>query len=322
MQNYIFNNSQYLKRINKPKKFIFTILISLIIILTFIFSHIKTNSQTVNFYFIQVEKFSNYKDALNFKIETEKESKKTLFIYFDNYYFLLHSFHTNYKITTEELKKFPNKNNVKILTISASKFSSKKTLTSDQNLYIKNALKTLQNLNNLTSEFATKERSQILEKVEYFTSIIKDIIKNFYTTFKSDTKFNEIVKILTKIKNFLQEILSSNIENFPNAFQYSFINIAMQEIQIYNLFWFLFFIISTSWKIPSPIRKIANAFLRISFLTLTAINEPTKLNTEPITAKPQVDFASTSLFLKWINNATKLIGKNANRLTPWAWSCW
>ena len=68
-----FNYYQYKQKIYKPKKFIFTILFVLIISLSAILSNIKTDVKIIEFYFIEIGKFSNYTNALNFSISKQEK---------------------------------------------------------------------------------------------------------------------------------------------------------------------------------------------------------------------------------------------------------
>lgn len=231
-----FNYYQYKQKIYKPKKFIFTILFVLIISLSAVLSNIKTDVKIIELYFIEIGKFSNYTNALNFSISKQEKENTFYYIYFDNYYHVFSSFHLDIKQAKNEIKNFNTKENCKIFSISTNKISKQKRFSKNQNNLLKNIFQLFIKVNKLTNFQLDKKIEDIKFYVKNLISPLDDFIDEFNKEFKNDFNIKTLIKNLNNIKIFMEKISNFQDENFTENFKFNLINIAMEEIKFLNHF--------------------------------------------------------------------------------------
>lgn len=231
-----FNYYQYRQNIYKPKKFIFTILFVLIISLSAILLNIKTDVKIIEFYFIEIGKFSNYTDALNFSISKQEKENIFCYIYFDNCYHVFSSFHSDIEQAKNEIKNLNTKENCKFFSISTNKISKQKSFSKNQNNLLKNIFQIFIKVNKLTNFQLNEKIEDIKFYVKNLISPFNDLTDKFNKEFKNDFNIKILIKNLNNMKIFMEKILNFQDENFTENFKFNLINIAMEEIKFLNHF--------------------------------------------------------------------------------------
>jgi len=231
-----FNYYQYKQKIYKPKKFVFTILFVMIISLSAVLLNIKTDINIIEFYFIEIGKFSNYTEALDFSILKQENDNTFCYIYFDNYYHVFSSFHSDIEQAKNEIKNFNTEENCKIFSISTNKISKQKSFSKNQNNLLKNIFQLFIKVNKLTNLQSNEKIEDIKFHVENLISPFEDLIDEFNKEFKNDFNIKTLIKNLNNIKIFMEKILNFQGENFTENFKFNLIKIAMEEIKFLNHF--------------------------------------------------------------------------------------
>lgn len=326
--SFNFDYNEYKKRTNKSFGFPFSIILIIILLLTGLAIYIKpVKSSNYEFYFVEANAFSTYQQASSFAQEIQI-SDGAGYIHLDKQYHVLINFYKN-KDDAESVLDNLNKTykNAKIYKISAKKFKNVKIFSEKQNKSIEKlsnfSISLIKNLSSLSIDYDKKEKTfnQLSTIFVSYCENFNKLYDDFCKQFKTNSKQNVSREYAYNIKNNLQQLSKYNEESLETNFKYLLIDIVINYSSFVCSFWFFDLINSTSCQIASPIKKIANALVKISFFNLTATSAPPKLKTQPTTASNQVDLKSTSLFFMWIIIATTDIGKNATRLTPCACNC-
>lgn len=326
MQDYTFNYLQYRKKINKPARFIFPILIILIVFFTATLSFLNYTTNTIKYHFVSINSFINYKNANNLANDIQLKGAAGYVYQEDNYIVLAGYYPTMENATTVCNNLKEEFSTCSVYTVEIERFYNKKYLTKIQNKtledYFNNLEDTISSLYNLSLGLDKSEISiNLLEvKLKTLTDEFSKQHTNFCNVFKNN-KYVQIKKLSLNTQESLLNILNSN--NLSQQIKYQIIHIIFNYKSMLSYFWFLFsFSISTICQMPTPIKNSAKSFLSKTLEMLFAKSAPHKLNMQPTKANPQVCLNATKWFFMWIIKAITAIGKNATKLTPCAANCW
>lgn len=122
---YKFNYTNYEKTIRTNPRGFVAIIITIIILLGLAVYLTQTKPDYVNFYFVEMGNFNNYKDASNYA-NTIQQKEGAGYIFFDTSYHVLANFYYNKKeaenVCNNLVPAYPN---TKVLTLKAKKFNTK-----------------------------------------------------------------------------------------------------------------------------------------------------------------------------------------------------
>ena len=130
MDYYTFNQKNYRASLNKNTKAFFPITIVVIIFLIGLAIFFKTEDKNqYNFYFVQIDSFSNYSSADELKNQLQKHNTLS-YIHFDDKYRVLVSFYPTKKQAENVAERLRESyKNTTIFTSSFDEFNGKNTLT-------------------------------------------------------------------------------------------------------------------------------------------------------------------------------------------------
>ena len=243
MTDYIFNYDQYKKTINKKNGFNFSVMFIVIILLLglCVFLYPK-QTNTLNFYFVEIDNFQTYNKANSLANEI-KNSGGAGYVYFDGTYHVLASFYSNYKSAEKVVNNLKSDyKNATVFNIETYKFTDKKKLNSSQNKSIKNFLDTthtmILNLEKLNTNFDKKSlqieelKIHIKNNQEEFNNVYSSLIEDL----KNNSKFNFIKEYLVQMKNSLSNL--SNLENntASSTLRYETVKLVINRIQFLSCF--------------------------------------------------------------------------------------
>lgn len=331
MQNteYTFDYIKYKKRTLKTSGIPFSILLTIIILLTGFIIYIKPiKLSSQELYFIKANSFSTYQQANSLAQEIQAVGGAG-YIHLDKQYHVLINFYKNKSDAESVLNSIKDSyKNSKLYSISIKNFKNVKNFNEKQNKSVKNLANfTISTINNLSSLSIKLDKDEINfnQLSTKITSMCENYIEhynNFLNQFKTNSKQNISREYAFNIKQDLELLANYNEAELRTNLKYLLIDISINYSSFASSFWFLFLINSTNCQIAKPIKNNANNLVKISFFNLTATSAPPKLNIHPIKANNQVDLKSTSLFFKWMIMAIIDIGKKATKLTPCALNCW
>lgn len=243
MTDYIFNYDQYKKTINKKNNFNFSVMFIVIILLLglCVFLYPK-QTNTLNFYFVEIDNFQTYNKANSLANEI-KNSGGAGYVYFDGTYHVLASFYSNYKSAEKVVNNLKTDyKSATVFTIETYKFTDKKKLNSSQNKSIKNFLDStytmILNLEKLNTNF-DKKSLQIEELNIHIKNNQKEFDKAYSSLMedlKNNSKFNFIKEYLVQMKSSLSNL--SNLENntASSTLRYETVKLVINRIQFLSCF--------------------------------------------------------------------------------------
>lgn len=228
MQDYNFNYLQYRKKINKPTRFVFPVLIILIVFFMATLSFFNNNINTTKYYFVSINSFINYKNANNLANDIQLKGAAGYVHHEDNYIVL-----AGYYPTMENATNVCN--NIKeefstcsVYTVEIKKFYSKKYLSKSKNKtledYFNNLESIISSLYNLSLSLDKSEISiNLLEtKLKTLTDEFSKQHDNLCNVF-NDNKYMQIKKISLNTQESLLNILNST--NLSQQIKYQIIHI-------------------------------------------------------------------------------------------------
>ena len=220
MQSYVFNYSQYKKKIHKKSKLSFVFLFLLIIVLlsTALFLWPK-NLGYNEFYFVEIDSFLNYKEASSLALEVQEKGASG-YIYFDGKYKVLASCYKTEEEAKSVVKNLTNEyKNATVLKLSTLKEITASELNNNE----KNAVNSLKN-STFDAIFEILELILQFDKneiqLEHFklelkkqTKSVDESYNNFVGLTKNDAKKNVSKKYASNIHTSLlslSSVLSKN----------------------------------------------------------------------------------------------------------------
>lgn len=227
MNHYTFNQKTYRANLNKKTKAFFPITIVLIIILLGIALLFKTdNTNQYEFYFVQIDSFSNYSSAENLRNQLQKQNTLS-YIHFDEEYRVLISFYPTKKQAENVANRLAeNYKNTSIYTLFFDEFNGKNYLAKKQNDSIFDIIDSIESIiDNLNSQLIQYEKNEI--STQMFTTKISKEIDSFED--EKDSLFNhldqpkfhkhreivdDISKSMTNIKSHFKEQNLAQIVRF------------------------------------------------------------------------------------------------------------
>lgn len=241
MQEYNFNYLDYKKRLKKPIKFNFVFITLVLILLLGTCVFLNQNKQSFStYYFVEVGEYSTFFQANKTAIELSQKSGAG-FVYFDKSYHVLAGFYLTQESAKSVSKNIANEYpNAKIFTLSAAKFSNKKTYSKTENFTLKNMIENNKNLIN-----SIYQLSLSLDKNELsFNSAITKILalkddfvcsqKLFEDSFKNEKIYFNTNKKLNEICNSLTRLTKSTEQELKQKIKYELINITITHTLILN----------------------------------------------------------------------------------------
>lgn len=239
MQEYLFDYSSYKKRIKKTNKFGFIDIFFLIIFLCSLCIVLKqTNTQTYNYYFVEISQFKNFSKANKLANEISQQAGAG-FVYFDNSYHVLAGFYLNFSDAETVANNLTDDyKNAKVFSLSATKFKQSKNFSTTQNQALKNTISININLLNELYSISTnmndqnnlnKNKLKLKKLCDDFNDNLNEFCKNF-----PNKELYNCKNRLQNIKNSLSRIdLASTQESIANI-RYETINIAINHINFLN----------------------------------------------------------------------------------------
>ncbi len=239
MNNYQFNNSQYLKKINNKKIFpiIFLVLI-IIITLGFCLLFKSSNTNKIELYFIQLNEFPTYNSASKFAQDV-KNNGGAGYIYFDKNYRVFAGLYKSKEDAEKVLKNIQNDyNSSKIYSLSFPYLGK----IEKENRYIKSyktsVLKTIFHLEKLCCNFFKNEihfnelEIHIENTQKSFNISNNDLMKYL----GNSPKTNSIKQYMVSIQDSIYKLSKYNELEIIENFRYEIINIAINYFQFLSCF--------------------------------------------------------------------------------------
>lgn len=236
---YNFNYLQYKKTLNRKNNFSFTLIFLIIILLLGFCVYLAPKPKsTNNFYYVEIDNFQTYKEAINLSNQLQK-SGCLGFIYFATSYHVLVSFYSSFENAEKVSENLKNDyKNTKVFSINFPLFNEKKNLTNNQNLSVKKVMattkKVILELESLANDFDTQKvthnEAKILTKnyIDEYSSAYEDFLVNF----KTNSKHNKVKNYLQNILNSLNSLEEKEEHEFGILIRYEIINISISFTQI------------------------------------------------------------------------------------------
>lgn len=243
MNEYIFNYNQYKKTINHNKGLSFYFLFVIIIVLLSTIVFIKPEKEKIfKYYFVEVDRFSTYQNALNLSQEINSNGGAG-YIYFDGEYHVLASFYTNYDNAEKVATNLKNDYHSScVFTIKTKPFSKQSHLSKNQNLAIENLLDTSENvINNLehsSNQFDKNELtfSKLQVQVENLNDQFYSTYETFLKHFKTNSQLNIATDYAKRMTTSLNNIKTNDEQNISSHIRYELINFVITRHQFLSCF--------------------------------------------------------------------------------------
>lgn len=239
---YVFDSKKYKSSITSKNNFHFSIMFFVIIILlgACVFLQPK-QTEMLEFYFIEIDKFQTYQNALNLSQEINSVGGAG-YIYFDGKYHVLASFYSDYdnaETVLESLKNdYPSSN---ILTISTKPYSLKSNLKSIQNSAVENVINKSEDLVIQVEQLSNKyDRDEVtLSSLQLQLKNLYDDFHssydNFMTQFKTNSKYNVAKDHLSKMQKSISTL--SNESGLTTAnLRYELVSFVINRCQFLSCF--------------------------------------------------------------------------------------
>jgi len=239
MNTFKFDYYQYKKRISQNKSIPFSVLMIFIIVLSGIFFFFKPKEKQVFFYFVEVDCFISYTEAIECANEISSKNAGG-YIYFHNTYHVLACVYPNKEDANKAKNNIESEyKNARILTLSSLEFNGK-NLPKHQEDAInevisanKTTLSKLYGLiKQLDNEFKHENAIEIEIKklVEEYNKQTNNF-KNIFRTNKDATRQKEIV---VNISSSINDCL--NCTNLSKSLKYNAIKIAILSYSFLECF--------------------------------------------------------------------------------------
>ena len=243
MNNYVFNYDQYKKTINKKNKTSFLLLFFIVIILLglCIFIYPK-KSNTIEFYFVEIDNFQTFKEANNLSLKIN-ESGGAGYVYFDGKYRVLASFYSNYdnaKKVADNLKN--DYTNATVFTMETNNFHNIINLNSHQNNSIKNLLettyKTILQLEDLIINYELKNISnnELNLHIKNHQTEFDEVYNDFINNFNNLSKYNLAKDYLVKMQQCFKNISTIENQNISSNLRYETVKLVILRSQFLSCF--------------------------------------------------------------------------------------
>ena len=205
MSSYFFDYNLYKKRLNKKTGLFIPVCIFIIILLMVAICFIYPKSKTVNFYFVEVGNYMQYSQANSLAQEIQQKNAAG-YVHFDGRYHVLTSYYLNLEdaenVVNNIKDEYPNAN-VFTLSIKQAKYAN----TNKENKTIKQTIESNEKLiKQLYTEIIRYDKNEISKdkfdlSLKRLSSDYSDIIDEFSSSFKTNSKMTNAKEKLTTIKN-------------------------------------------------------------------------------------------------------------------------
>jgi len=212
MNDFKFDYYQYKQRINPQQKLRISLCLVLIIILIGVVCLINQNTNTIEFHFVEIGTFLNYKEANTKALELQQRNAGG-YIYFDGTYHVLACAYTNKEdakaVATNISSDFPS---AKYFCLTTKKYNLKsynKTERTTIEKVITTNEKTISSLYNLMIEFEKNEISerQLTLKINQLNSSYVENTAEFMSIFKVNSQISTLKEKISTIQSCLTESL-------------------------------------------------------------------------------------------------------------------
>ena len=212
MNSYKFDYYQYKQRINPKSKLSISLCLVVIILLIGATCFLRQNSNKIEFHFVEVGTFFNYKDANSQAIELQQKNAGG-YIYFDGSYHVLACAYINKEDATNVAKNLSNQYpSAKQLTISTKEFNSK-GFTKKETQTIKKVIsandKVINDLYATMVDFETNviNDNQFNIKIQHLSNHYAQETKDFLSMFKVNSTISTLKEKISTIQSCLDESL-------------------------------------------------------------------------------------------------------------------
>lgn len=242
MSDYEFDYIQYKKKLNKKNNNFTILFLSIILLLGCIVFLKPINFKTHKLFFVKAGEFQVYNDAKNFSQEISKNGHAG-YIYFDENYHILISFHSSKKEANSSLKKFKARyKNASIFTIEKKGFTYQKSFTKHQNKTLKNFINDTEKISLKLEQFFSSFFKDYAGKETYFIQIenLKTEYENTYNkllkSFMKTNHLNVAKKHASNMLICLSNLTRTTNQNHTALIKYEIINFIINRHQFLSCF--------------------------------------------------------------------------------------
>lgn len=205
-----FDYEQFKRRLNKKVNFPISVLLVLIILLTFTLTILTNNQKNSTIYFVEVGNYQNYKFAKTKVSELEKQNIGCYIFYEQTYHVFVgfNSSKKSAKLLLEKLKQ--NNTNPTIYEIKFKNFSALSILNKNENRVIKNLFNSVEKILEFLSSW--ENSTENVKEIKKLSTNFETNFEEFKTAFKSNKNYNIPKKYLNKILLSLKDLSSGELE--------------------------------------------------------------------------------------------------------------